>query len=78
MELYEELSRSAPELVARMLFLSGGAMTPAAQQFLEGKPWIEKPFDSQSLRTHVSDWLRKVRQPLGREGGALHVPGTPW
>jgi signal transduction histidine kinase len=77
MEFYEELSRLAPGLVARVLFLSGGAMTPAAQRFLEGKQWIEKPFDGQSLRTHVSEWLRKVRQPPGKEGDALQVPGTP-
>jgi signal transduction histidine kinase len=78
MEFYEELSRSAPGVVSRVLFLSGGAMTPAAQRFLEGKPWIEKPFDGQSLRTHVSEWLRKVQQPSDKEGDALHVPGTPW
>jgi CheY-like chemotaxis protein len=59
MELQEELTRRAPEIAARMLFLSGGAITPEAQQFLQARQWIEKPFDSQRLRTRVSEWLRE-------------------
>jgi signal transduction histidine kinase len=63
MELHGELSRQAPEVAARMIFLTGGAFTPDAQQFLLDKQWIEKPFDNHALRTCVSEWLRKVEQP---------------
>jgi signal transduction histidine kinase/ActR/RegA family two-component response regulator len=72
MELHTELSRRAPEVAARMLFLSGGAITPEAQQFLEARQWIEKPFDSQRLRARVSEWLREVRKPPGETGDALY------
>lgn len=46
MDLHAELVRSAPELAARMVFLTGGAFTPRSQAFLEteGLKWIEKPF----------------------------------
>ncbi|HYO55905.1 hybrid sensor histidine kinase/response regulator [Archangium sp.] len=60
MELHEELSRRAPEVAARMLFLSGGAFTPEAQRFLSERRWLEKPFDNDALRACVSEWLRRA------------------
>jgi signal transduction histidine kinase len=47
MEIYEELSRIAPDQAKRMAFLTGGAFTERARLFLDGvpNPRIEKPFD---------------------------------
>ncbi|MGZ3460090.1 MAG: hybrid sensor histidine kinase/response regulator, partial [Archangium sp.] len=64
MELHEELSHRAPELAARMLFLTGGAFTPDAQRFLSEKRWLAKPFN-ESLRTSISEWLRQPARPAG-------------
>jgi PAS domain S-box-containing protein len=56
---YEELDKLAPELLGRVVFLTGGAFTRAASQFLaSGKRVIEKPFDTAELR-------RVVRATLG-------------
>jgi signal transduction histidine kinase len=63
MELHEELSRRAPDLAARMLFLTGGAFTPEAQRFLSQQRWLEKPFDNEALRACVSEWLRTQGRP---------------
>jgi len=38
MELYAELARRAPDQVAKVVFLTGGAFTPAARAFLERTP----------------------------------------
>jgi CheY-like chemotaxis protein len=59
MDLYRELSRVAPEQAAKMLFLTGGAFTAAAQQFLADtrKEHIEKPFDAAILLATVQRYL---------------------
>jgi len=55
MELHAELLRTRPELTERMAFLSGGAFTEAAREFLARvpNPQIEKPFDPKTLRELV-------------------------
>jgi PAS domain S-box-containing protein len=52
MELHEHLSAHAPAVAARMVFLTGGAFTPAARAFVErvSNPCFEKPFDAAQLR----------------------------
>ncbi len=52
MDLYAELERIAPDQAARMVFVSGGAFTPRAREFLERVPnaRVEKPIDFQNLR----------------------------
>jgi PAS domain S-box-containing protein len=47
-------------LADRIVFLTGGAFTPGARQFLDQVPnlRIEKPFDAQHLRAIVNDRLR--------------------
>jgi PAS domain S-box-containing protein len=55
MELYSELGRIAPDQVPRLVFMTGGAFTPAARTFLEGlstQP-IAKPFTTEQLREAV-------------------------
>ena len=54
MELARRLAVVAPELSARLLFLTGGAVTEEAQAFLEaGRPCLEKPIDPATLRARV-------------------------
>jgi CheY-like chemotaxis protein len=51
MELHAAIAQLAPEQVARMVFMTGGAFTPTARQFFEQVtcPTIEKPFDKAGL-----------------------------
>ena len=60
MDLHRELTRVAPEQAARMIFLTGGAFTPAAQRFLadDSHEYVEKPFDSANLRAIIQRHLR--------------------
>jgi CheY-like chemotaxis protein len=60
MELYERVRESHPELADRFVFMTGGAFTDRARDFLErhGHPRIEKPFslhDVERLLSTVPD-----------------------
>ena len=59
MDLYLELQRTAPQLASEMIFLTGGAFTQRAQEFLDrvANQRIEKPFDGQMLRALIHDRL---------------------
>jgi CheY-like chemotaxis protein/two-component sensor histidine kinase len=59
MQLHERLSEIGRHLSERMVFLTGGAFTPLAREFLDTVPnlRLEKPFDPQALRAAVSDAL---------------------
>lgn len=50
-ELYDTLAAEKPELARRLVFMTGGAFTPAAHTFLErtGRPWLAKPFTGPEL-----------------------------
>jgi PAS domain S-box-containing protein len=56
MDLHERLRSVAPELLRRLVFLTGGASHPGARAFLERaqRPFVEKPFDPPVLRRVVS------------------------
>jgi PAS domain S-box-containing protein len=60
MELYQHFATSAPEMASRIIFITGGAFTPKAREFLERVPnqHVEKPFDARNLRALVRDLLR--------------------
>ncbi len=55
-ELYQHLVRTAPELAAAMIFVSGGANTPALQRFHDDPPTVlvAKPFDPATLLALVN------------------------
>ena len=59
MDLHAELGRAQPGLAARMVFMTGGAYTPAAQRFLETVPnrRLEKPFKPEVLEALLADLL---------------------
>jgi CheY-like chemotaxis protein len=58
MKFYEALQESRPELAQRVVFLTGGAFTPAAREFMKTVPnrCLAKPFDMDAL----ADTLRRV------------------
>jgi signal transduction histidine kinase/CheY-like chemotaxis protein len=56
MELFHEVERLDPALASRIVFLSGGAFTDAARDFLArpGVECIEKPFDLGTIRGAIA------------------------
>ncbi len=59
-ELYAELARESAELAARVVFVTGGAVTVRTREFRaeSGLPFVDKPFDPAALR-------RLVRERVG-------------
>ena len=59
MQIHDELSRRVPEQAERMVFLTGGAFTPGAREFLETitNPRIDKPFEMTNLLAIVAELL---------------------
>jgi CheY-like chemotaxis protein len=53
MEVYEHVQRNAPQRIAKIAFLTGGAFVPGGEDFLArtGRPRISKPFESRDLVT---------------------------
>jgi signal transduction histidine kinase len=56
MELYERLAALAPDQAQRMIFVTGGAFTTAAREFLDrvANPRIEKPVEATNLLAIVA------------------------
>lgn len=56
MDLYRELGAHHPEMARRTVFLTGGAFTPAAREFIAREPveWLEKPFELAHIRALVA------------------------
>ncbi|MEO6776305.1 MAG: PAS domain S-box protein, partial [Kofleriaceae bacterium] len=54
-EFYEQLARSAPQYLGKIVFLTGGAFTPHAREFLASvaTPHLEKPFTELALRQAI-------------------------
>jgi len=52
MDFYRTVSGSLPALADRFIFMTGGAFTPWAAEFLASsrRPCLEKPFDYRTLR----------------------------
>ncbi len=65
MDLFERLSHSAPDQANRIVFVTGGAFTERALEFLvkNANPCVEKPFNPAQLRTAVSNALKTCEPP---------------
>ncbi len=61
-EFFDELSVHSPETAKHVIFLTGGAFTVKARQFLDRvpNPRLEKPFRIQALRALVSSQLASM------------------
>ena len=55
MELFEELEKAGSAKLDRFVFMTGGAFTASARQFLDrvSNAVLEKPFSDEMLRTEV-------------------------
>jgi CheY-like chemotaxis protein len=62
-DLHTELRRIAPDQAERIIFLTGGAVSRRAQQFLESiaNCWFEKPCNLQELRAAVRRQIARSR-----------------
>ena len=60
MDLYDAVCGFDPKHAERMIFMTGGAFTPRAQEFLDRTPnlHVEKPFNAKNLRALVRDLLK--------------------
>lgn len=58
-DIYAEVERTRPDLLARFIFLTGGAFTESARRFLQNidNPRLEKPFDLGALEDLISERL---------------------
>ena len=56
MDLYAEIERLCPDQALKIVFLTGGAFTPALQAFLSRvhNERIEKPFDVSALQATIN------------------------
>jgi CheY-like chemotaxis protein len=75
MDLHERLRQRLPDQADRMVFMTGGAFTARAQEFLDTvkNPWFHKPFDVSKLsalvhgRVHASrSWRQQLSDRLDR------------
>ena len=59
MDLHRELLRVAPDAAARVVFLTGGAFTQRARDYLDqvDNPRLEKPIGIDALRSAVADMV---------------------
>ena len=66
MDLYDELNRDRPELATRMVFVSGGACTDRAREFVRQVPnlMITKPIDRVELANLVQLRLAERTGPV--------------
>jgi CheY-like chemotaxis protein len=66
-ELVEELQRSAPDLVRRLILLSGGAFSGQVRERLDalGVPQLEKPVTADELRACVMRVAAESDAPPG-------------
>jgi two-component system NtrC family sensor kinase len=55
LDLHRHLERHAPELAARMVFMTGGTFTAEAREFRDRVPnvFLDKPVDVQELRATI-------------------------
>ncbi|WP_169787089.1 hybrid sensor histidine kinase/response regulator [Hyalangium minutum] len=61
-QFYEELCQLAPEMARRVIFMTGGAYTPASQEFVSGmtRPLLIKPFKADALDQALRPLLPSV------------------
>jgi signal transduction histidine kinase/CheY-like chemotaxis protein len=67
MNFYDELLRRSPALAERLVFVTGGASTPAAIDFLARvqNERVEKPFDTKALRAIVQRYASANKKTKG-------------
>jgi DNA-binding response OmpR family regulator len=71
MDFFGVVRRLYPELLERLAFITGGAVTPDTTKFLEtaSRPVLNKPFNAQTLNAFVKQ--------VTRDGQATRAPYRP-
>ena len=61
MEVFATVAQRRPEIASRFVFITGGAFTPQAREFLKQTPLVclEKPFEIHQIR----DLVRERAEP---------------
>ena len=61
MEVFDRVSERCPDIASRFVFMTGGAFTPQAREFLKQTPLVclEKPFELRQIR----DLVRERAEP---------------
>lgn len=79
MELFERIQKEFPDHAPRVVFLTGGAFTQAARDFLANvpNPTLEKPIDRQSLLSLVSDRVKAPPAPIPRASDSSRALSDP-
>jgi CheY-like chemotaxis protein len=69
MDLYERLREQSLQITQRFIFMTGGAFTPRAREFLKTvpNPWLEKPFDAREMPRLLAQVLRERLSSPPRE-----------
>ncbi|MDX2012107.1 MAG: ATP-binding protein [Myxococcaceae bacterium] len=64
-ELYHRLRANHPKLAERMVFMTGGAFSASAREFLDevAQPILEKPFTADGVRRLANEQVAKARAP---------------
>src|SRR4029450_8486923 len=75
-EFYGELQRLDPAAAERVVFMTGGAFTPTAVEFLGAVtgPRLLKPLDPAKLRETIEEVLSRASAPAGQPAGG----GSGW
>jgi CheY-like chemotaxis protein len=62
---YRELERSHPDLLSRMIFLTGDTLTPGTQAFFAqvDRPHLVKPFKIEDVRRVIEQVLEARKTP---------------
>jgi PAS domain S-box-containing protein len=78
MDFHEQAARRFPDAARRIVFVTGGAFTPAAAAFLARVPnrRLEKPLDLETLRTIVRAASQTMRAPFESGFVELRPQGT--
>ena len=79
MDLFHRVVARAPAYASRIVFMTGGAFTRSAVEFLQGlpNPCLEKPFELQALRSTVTAVAAKSREPSPSGRRAPRAPFAP-
>ena len=58
-ELYRRLERDRPEVIPRLMFITGDTLTPSTVEFIQasGRPLLEKPFGLTDLTDAIHRML---------------------
>jgi two-component system NtrC family sensor kinase len=59
---FEILQTIRPDLLPRVMFVTGDTVSPSTQEFLRraGRPMLTKPFDPERLRAMVTETLKQI------------------